>query len=60
VTPRIPENILAWLVDWSLVSMGNTIPPRDPNGDDDEDEEEEGDEDSQDELPIVREPEPDE
>jgi hypothetical protein len=33
----MPENILI-LVDWRL---DNTMPPRDPNGDDDEEEEDE-------------------
>jgi hypothetical protein len=54
MTPRIPEKVLTWLVDWSLV-----WPPRDPNHDGDEDEEEEEDEDDEDrdkEPPVVREP----
>ncbi len=56
MTPRIPENISSWLVDWSLVTIiGNTTPPRDPNDDDDEDEEDEEDEDRH-EDPVVREP----
>jgi hypothetical protein len=39
MTPRIPEKVLTWLVDWSLVAItDNTWPPRDPNDDDDEDE----------------------
>jgi hypothetical protein len=42
MTPRIPENVPSWLVDWGLVNMSNTMPPRDPNDDDDaEDEEDE-------------------
>jgi hypothetical protein len=57
MTPRIPENISTWLVDWSLVTiMGNTMPPRDPSEDDDEDEEDEEDEDRHEEPAIVREP----
>ena len=45
MTPRIPENLSGWLVDWSFAPiMGNTMPPRDPN-DDDEDEDEDEDED---------------
>jgi hypothetical protein len=40
MAPRIPEKVLTWLVDWSLVAISdNTLPPRDPNDDDDEDEE---------------------
>ncbi len=57
MTPRIPENISSWLVDWSLVTIiGNTTPPRDPNDDDDEDEEDEEDEDRHEEPAVVREP----
>jgi hypothetical protein len=57
MTPRIPENISTWLVDWSLVTiMGNTRPPRDPSEDDDEDEEDEKDEDRHEEPAIIREP----
>ena len=44
MTPRIPENISTWLVDWRLVTIVENVPPRDPN-DDDEDEEDEEDED---------------
>jgi len=36
MTQRIPGNFST--VDWSLVAtMGNTMPPRDPNDDDDDD-----------------------
>jgi hypothetical protein len=57
MTPRIPEEFSTRLIDWSpLVSMGNTIPPRDHP---DEDEEDEEDEDSADEPPVVREPDED-
>jgi hypothetical protein len=55
MTPRIPENVSTWLVNWTLVS--NSPPPRDPNDDDDdEDEEDEEDEDQDEEPPVVREP----
>jgi hypothetical protein len=58
MTARIPENIPALLVDWSLVTiMGDMLPPRDPNDDDDEDEEDEEDEDEKKEPPVIREPE---
>jgi hypothetical protein len=57
MTPRIPENVSIWLVDWSLVTIiDNTLPPRDPNDDDDEDDEDEKDEDQNEEPPVVREP----
>ena len=64
MTPPI-ENLPAWLVDWSLVTIiDNTLPPRDPNDDDNEDDEdderhnERHDED--DEPAVIREPDPDE
>jgi hypothetical protein len=57
MTPRIPEKVLIWLLDWSLVAIAdNTWPPRDPNHDDNEDEEDEEDEDRDEEPPVVREP----
>jgi hypothetical protein len=63
MTPHIPEE-LSTKIDRSLFAiMGNTMPPRDPNGDEengDEDEDEEGDEDERaDEPPVVREPDED-
>ena len=43
-TLRMPENILI-LSDWRLAAIvDDTMPPRDPNGDDDEEEEDEKDE----------------
>src|SRR6516165_6674277 len=50
MTPNILENISAWLVDWSLVTiMGNTTPPREPNDENDEnDEDDEDDKDDKD------------
>ena len=54
MTPHIPEEFSARLIDRSpLVIMGNTMPPRDHP---DEDEEEE---DRADEPPVVREPDED-
>ena len=57
----MPENILI-LADWRLAGLVNdTVPPRDPNGDDDEGEDdEEEDEEGNDQPPVVREPEADE
>jgi hypothetical protein len=32
MTPHIPEEVSARLIDWSpFVIMGNTMPPRDPD-----------------------------
>jgi hypothetical protein len=60
MTARIPENVSTWLVDWSIVAtMGNTMPPRDPNDDDDDDAEDEDDDAESDddfEPAVIREP----
>jgi hypothetical protein len=57
MTPRIPENVLTWLVDVGFVIViGDMLPPRDPNDDDDEDEEDEEDEDREEEPAVIREP----
>jgi hypothetical protein len=56
--PLIQEN---WLVDRNLaITMGNSMPPRDPKDDDDEDEDEDEDEDDEAEPAVIREPDPDE
>ena len=55
MTTHIPEKFSAGLIDWSsVVIMGVTMPPRDP--DEDEDDEEKEEEDRADEPPVVREP----
>ena len=62
MTPHIPEESSARVSDWSpFATMGNAMPPRDPDEDEetkdkDEDEEEE---DRADEPPVVREPDED-
>jgi hypothetical protein len=54
--PHIPEEFSTGLIDWSsLVIMGITMPPRDP----DEEDEEEEEADRADEPPVVREPDED-
>ena len=59
MTPHIPEESSARLIDRSpFVIKGNTMPPRDPD-EGDEDEEEEDGEDGADEPPVVREPDED-
>jgi hypothetical protein len=61
MTPLIPEEFSARLINWRpFVIMGNTMPPRDPNEDEVDEEDEEGEEeDSADEPPVVREPDED-
>ena len=56
MTLCIPNNFSTCLVNWSLLAICNTMPPRDQNDDDDEDEEDEEDEDRDDEPAVVREP----
>jgi hypothetical protein len=57
MTPRIPENFPAWLVGRNLVSvMGDTMPPRDPNGDDDDEDEDDDEREDDREPPVIREP----
>jgi hypothetical protein len=68
MTPHIPEELFTRVIDGRpFVIMGNTMPPRDPDGDeeedDEEDEEEEDDDEDDDEEerradepPVVREP----
>jgi hypothetical protein len=62
MTPHIPEEFSARLINWSpFVSLGNSMPPRDPDEDEDdeEDEEDEEEEERADEPPVVREPDED-
>jgi hypothetical protein len=58
MSARLPENISALLVEFTV--RGDATPPRDPNDDDDEDEDEDGDdEDDDDDEPdpaVIREP----
>jgi hypothetical protein len=60
MTPRIPENVSTWLVDWKVVTrMDDTMPPRDPkkNDDDDENDEEDEDDEHRNHAPaVIREP----
>jgi hypothetical protein len=58
MTPPIPKDFFASLIDWKLfVIMGNSTPPRDPDEDDEDEDEDE--EDNADEPPVVREPDED-
>jgi len=57
MTPRVPENVSSWLVDWSFATiMGNTMPPRDPNDDDDAEDEDDDAEPEELEPAVVGEP----
>jgi hypothetical protein len=58
MTPCIPEEFCTRSIDWSpFVIIGDTMPPRDPDGDDEDYDEEY--EDHDDEPPVVREPDED-
>jgi hypothetical protein len=40
MTPHIPEGLSTRLIDWSpFVTMGNTMPPGDPDEDEEEEDE---------------------
>jgi hypothetical protein len=57
MTARTPESFSTCMADSSILVIGNSMPPRDPNGDDEEEEEdEEGDEEDEDEPAVIREP----
>jgi hypothetical protein len=59
MTPRIPENVSSWLLDWSFapITVSSTMPPRDPNDDDDDAEDENDNAEADDLEPaVVREP----
>jgi hypothetical protein len=43
------------LADWSILVLGNSMPPRDPNDDDDDDEDDDAESD-EDEPAVIREP----
>ena len=57
MTPLIPEELSARLIDRStFVVAGDMTPPRDPDENGDEDEEEDNEDEGADEPPVVREP----
>jgi len=57
-TARTLESVSTCSADWSILVIGNSMPPRDPNDDDDdENEDEDGDAESdEDEPAVIREP----
>jgi hypothetical protein len=60
MTPHIPEEFSTRLIDWGpFVTMGNAMPPRDPDEEEADEDEEEEEEDRADEPPVVREPDED-
>jgi hypothetical protein len=56
MTARTPESFSTCMADSSILVIGNSMPPRDPNDDDEEEEDEEGDEEDEDEPAVIREP----
>jgi hypothetical protein len=56
MTARTPENVSTCLADWSILVIGNSMPPRDPNDDDDDDDEDGDAESDEDEPAVIREP----
>ncbi len=57
MTARTSESVSPCLSDWSILVIGNSMPPLDPN-DDDNDDDDEGDdaESDEDEPAVIREP----
>jgi hypothetical protein len=59
MTPRASESVSTCLADWSILIIGNSMPPRDPNDDDDDDDDDDEDGDTEsdeDEPAVIREP----
>jgi hypothetical protein len=56
MTARTPESVSTCLADWSILVIGNSTPPRDPNDDDDDDDEDGDAESDEDEPAVIREP----
>jgi hypothetical protein len=58
MTARTSESVSPCLSDWSILVIGNSMPPRDPNDDDDDGDDDEDDdaEPDEDEPAVIREP----
>jgi hypothetical protein len=60
MTARTSESGSACLADWSILVIGNSMPPRDPNDDDDDDDDDDNEdsdaESDEDEPAVIREP----
>ena len=56
MTARTSESGSNCLGDWSVLVIGNSMPPRDPNDDDDDDDEDGDAEKDEDEPSVIREP----
>jgi hypothetical protein len=59
MTARTSESGSTCLADWSILVIGNSMPPRDPNDDDDDDDDDDEDSDAEsdeDEPAVIREP----
>jgi hypothetical protein len=55
MTARTSESGPTCLAGWSILVIGNSMPPRDPNDDDDDDEDSDAESD-EDEPAVIREP----
>jgi hypothetical protein len=61
MTACTSESVSTCLADWANLAVDNSMPPRDPNGDDDDEGEDEDDEEGdaesdEDEPAVIREP----
>jgi len=58
MTYGVPEDLSP--VDRRLLTIGRTMPPRDPDDEDDEDQDEDNESEDEREPPVIREPDEDE
>jgi hypothetical protein len=56
MTACTSESVPTRLADWAILVVDNSMPPRDPNGDDDDDDEDGDAESDEDEPAVIREP----
>jgi hypothetical protein len=56
LTARTSESGSTCLADWSILVIGNAMPPRDPNDDEDDDDEDGDAESGEDDPAVIREP----
>jgi hypothetical protein len=56
MTARTPDTVSTCLADWSILVIGNSMPPRDPNDEDENEDEDDDAESDEDEPAVIREP----
>ena len=56
MTAHAAESASTHLANWSILVIGTSMPPRDPNDDDDDEEEDDDAQSDEDEPAVIREP----